>query len=289
MGQASGCATSAASETSASVNLNIYDVGGHDLTKGVNNLFRAVGTGAFHSGVEIFGQELCYGYCENGTGVCMVAPRSCPPHSYRETIYMGETPLSRDQVDKAVIALQAQWPGSEYDLLGRNCCHFADALCRALQVGPIPPWVTNLAGAGATLQHGALQAYEQGGKAFDHARSAAIIAAAKAGELDQKYQINGTVRAKASDLMKKAGEVDAQRILQSAGAFAQDVGRAAVTGAQTAHARALAIDQKHGISKQANEHATRLGESISAAVTDATTRLQAHTAPRPAATVAGKP
>merc|ERR1712060_603032 len=46
------------------------------------------------------------------------------------------------------------WPGSDYDLLRHNCCHFSDALCQALGVGPIPGWVTSLAGVGAMLRSG---------------------------------------------------------------------------------------------------------------------------------------
>ena len=43
------------------------------------------------------------------------------------------------------------WRGREYNLLRRNCCHFSDALCVRMGVGPIPTWVHRLADAGAAL------------------------------------------------------------------------------------------------------------------------------------------
>merc|ERR1712224_594494 len=45
-----------------------------------------------------------------------------------------------------------QWMSEDYDILRRNCCHFSAALCEELGVGPVPSWVTNLAGVGAALR-----------------------------------------------------------------------------------------------------------------------------------------
>merc|ERR1719401_1782300 len=116
-----------------------------------------------------------------------------------------------------------QWRGEDYDLLRHNCCHFADALCVALGVGHIPFWVTNLAGAGASLEHGVQQAYTIAGQGLDGARNAAIIAAAKAGEFDRRYDVQGTVRAKARDVLTGAGELDARYgISAAASQFAQE-------------------------------------------------------------------
>merc|ERR1740121_67762 len=42
----------------------------------------------------------------------------------------------------------------DYDLLHRNCCHFCEELCLRLGFGPLPPWVTKLAAAGASLAAG---------------------------------------------------------------------------------------------------------------------------------------
>lgn len=64
---------------------------------------------------------------------------------------MGETLLLESEVDDLIKRLARQWPGRGYSLLRRNCCHFADEMCRWLGVGRMPAWVNRLAGAGASL------------------------------------------------------------------------------------------------------------------------------------------
>merc|ERR1719282_274777 len=50
--------------------------------------------------------------------------------------------------------MSKKWLGEDYDLLRKNCCHFSNEFAKRLGVGPIPNWVLNLAGAGATCQDG---------------------------------------------------------------------------------------------------------------------------------------
>merc|ERR1712194_720802 len=38
-----------------------------------------------------------------------------------------------------------EYPGHDYDLLRRNCTHFADDFCQRLGVGGIPGWIHRLA------------------------------------------------------------------------------------------------------------------------------------------------
>lgn len=64
---------------------------------------------------------------------------------------MGFTSLLAEQVEVLLEELRARWLGKDYDLLRHNCTHFCDVLCRRLGVDGIPPWVCNLAAAGATL------------------------------------------------------------------------------------------------------------------------------------------
>merc|ERR1712224_741344 len=107
--------------------------------------------------------------------------------------------MSLEDVKLLLEQLGSEWPGASYDLLRRNCCHFCDDFCQKLGVGPIPQWVTNLAGAGATVDDGI-------NFATSKAKAAAIIAAAKAGEVDEKYQI----KAKAQDLLVKVEPINKQ-------------------------------------------------------------------------------
>jgi len=178
--------------------LHIYDVSEGTLTW-INNLIRPVGSGAFHAAVEVFDKEWSFGYSSGGsTGVYSCLPRSNTSHTYRESVLMGWTPLSSERVDKLVEDLALTWPGSSYTVLERNCCHFCDAMCRSLGVGPLPEWVTNLAGAGASIvEHvGRAAANSQVAagiavaKAGEYAGAAANLAGQKADELDERYQIS---------------------------------------------------------------------------------------------------
>merc|ERR1711972_579678 len=121
----------------------------------------------------------------------------------------------------------SDWKGPEYDLLHHNCVFFSDAFCKELGVGAIPVWVTNLAGAGATIQDGAKTAADQ-------AQAAAIIAAAKAGEIDEKYKIKA-----------KAGEAWSKTETQAKIAYAQ------------ASAKYKELDEQYKINDKAKEAASK--------------------------------
>mmetsp|Transcript_17209 Transcript_17209/g.37030 ORF Transcript_17209/g.37030 Transcript_17209/m.37030 type:complete len:278 (-) Transcript_17209:785-1618(-) len=202
------------------VTLHIYDVGGHRLVKGANKVFRTIGTGAFHAGVEINGQEWSFGFCELGSGVFSCQPSQCPGHTYRECLPMGATKLSSHDVAEVIVKLTQQWQGPDYDLLVHNCCHFSAALCQALQVKRVPAWVTNLAGAGATLNKGLKFAAAAPGAVIDRAANFRIIQAAKRGEVHQQYTSAGGMRARAKDMFVKAGSGAASAVVSVGGVMA---------------------------------------------------------------------
>jgi len=95
---------------------------------------------------------------DEATGIFSVSPRECGPHKYRESVAMGLTELSKPEVMALLGELAREWPSAGYDLLHRNCGHFADQFCRRLGVGAIPTWVTSFADGAATVQAGALTA-----------------------------------------------------------------------------------------------------------------------------------
>mmetsp|Transcript_134504 Transcript_134504/g.335561 ORF Transcript_134504/g.335561 Transcript_134504/m.335561 type:complete len:198 (-) Transcript_134504:134-727(-) len=129
--------------------LHVYDLGENFEVQALNAVLGALGTGAFHCGVEVYGHEFSFNYKSEGSGVFKCPPRSCPGHTYRTSVEMGFTTLTPSQVDRILNVLKHEWPGTSYHILENNCCAFSDAFCRALGVGPIPMWTRNLAGAGA--------------------------------------------------------------------------------------------------------------------------------------------
>eukprot|EP00928_Gymnodinium_smaydae_P014937 TRINITY_DN15480_c0_g1_i2.p1 TRINITY_DN15480_c0_g1~~TRINITY_DN15480_c0_g1_i2.p1 ORF type:complete len:586 (-),score=133.18 TRINITY_DN15480_c0_g1_i2:68-1825(-) len=105
--------------------------------------------GIFHTGVEVAGTEWYFGYCEEGSGVRSQTPRNADLHRFRQTVDLPRTWLDETAVKELVGQLREEYNGRGYDLLRRNCCHFADDLCQRLGVGRIPGWVYRLARIGA--------------------------------------------------------------------------------------------------------------------------------------------
>lgn len=239
------------------VMLHLYNVTTNNAVSSVNAALKPLGTGAFHGAVEVNGAEWSFGYCEGDTGVFDCPPKGCDAHSYRESLPMGETVLSPAEVSALITRMSGEWPGESYDLLRRNCCSFSDAFCVELGVGHIPAWVVNLAGAGATVADGFEVASNQ-------AQATAIIAAAKAGEIDAKYQISGTVTAKANEAVARWQEFDkkhdvsgkANEALSSA---AKQTEAAAVQGV----AKLQELDGKHGVTTKASAAASAAASKVS--------------------------
>ena len=134
--------------------VHIYDVTGTAPMQFVNGLLRPFGTGAFHAAVEVHGREWSYGQTPRGPGIFENPPGECEQHSYRESVHMGYTDLTPFEVQMLLVDMAKRWRGRQYDLLNKNCTHFADELCQLLGVGELPPWVTNLASAASKVGPG---------------------------------------------------------------------------------------------------------------------------------------
>eukprot|EP00437_Effrenium_voratum_P050769 CAMPEP_0181541486 /NCGR_PEP_ID=MMETSP1110-20121109/77427_1 /TAXON_ID=174948 /ORGANISM="Symbiodinium sp., Strain CCMP421" /LENGTH=180 /DNA_ID=CAMNT_0023673161 /DNA_START=92 /DNA_END=635 /DNA_ORIENTATION=+ len=101
--------------------LNVYDVSKRDAVKVLNtvlsNMMPTVRLGgAFHVGVE-------------------VAEWSGPMN-----------------VNEVISNMIEDYPGRNYDVLRRNCCHFADDFCQRLAVERPPEWVHRLARFGVGVE-----------------------------------------------------------------------------------------------------------------------------------------
>jgi len=140
------------------VSLHIYDV---SRTLGIQKLNNMLANrrsplklgGVFHAGVEVNGLEWSFGHSANPLipGVESNYPRAHPAHHYRQTHELPETCCSADDIVRTISQLKDEYPGHDYEILRRNCCHFADDFCQRLGVGTIPPWVYRLACIGARI------------------------------------------------------------------------------------------------------------------------------------------
>lgn len=142
------------------VTLHVYDLGTSEFVQNVNDLLSELNTGAFHVGVEVYGEE--YSFACNGnffgppgvspTGVTRCRPRCAGGHSYRESVPMGFTRFPRAQVLRIADRMSRQWLGDSYDILALNCGHFAEAFCRELGVAALPSDLTSLADVGLAAE-----------------------------------------------------------------------------------------------------------------------------------------
>lgn len=137
--------------TRVPVTLHVYDLAHSRALASVNS--RALG--AFHVAVEVYGYEWSYGWNDEGeTGVFACEPKQCEMHTYRESLSMGATSMSREQVNSLLDILEPSWMGEDYHMTVRNCCHFSREFCIGLGVGEIPRWLYRLADAGAAVEEG---------------------------------------------------------------------------------------------------------------------------------------
>jgi len=157
-----GCAVDSAAERHGGVGLpvllHIYDVSSHENIQRLNQVLAFERSpvkfgGVFHAGVEVNGLEWSFSYSPSRTrpGVSCLTPMKHPHHHYRETVYCGRTQLSFAGICRIISDMLEEYPGSDYHLLRRNCCHFADDFLRRLGLEGIPAWVHRLARLGANI------------------------------------------------------------------------------------------------------------------------------------------
>lgn len=130
------------------VRLHIYDVSHEGTIHQLNKLLANKDApfklgGAFHTGVEVNDLEWCFGYSGSSTkpGIACIVPKSHPHHNFRQTVKVGYTTLTPEEISVVISGLIEDYPGTDYDLFSRNCCHFADDFCQRLGVGTIPAWI----------------------------------------------------------------------------------------------------------------------------------------------------
>ncbi|KAJ1494469.1 PPPDE putative peptidase domain-containing protein [Baffinella frigidus] len=112
-----------------------------------------MGFGICHSGIEVYGREIAFGYSDDGSTGVFEVPSRCaggvmPRINFKEGVVMGHIHRSRYEVDHLLARLADDFPGDSYDLVRRNCNHFANELCVALVAKKIPSYINRPANFG---------------------------------------------------------------------------------------------------------------------------------------------
>jgi len=119
--------------------LNVYDL--HQA----NYYGYPVGLGAFHTGIEISGKEYAFGgHDYSFTGVFEMEPRAAYGAIFREAVLLGETNLSRQEIQIIIDELSAEFVGNSYHPFTRNCNSFSNELSIRLFGNPIPGYINRL-------------------------------------------------------------------------------------------------------------------------------------------------
>jgi hypothetical protein len=146
-------------ETTSPVRLAVYDVSKTHGVWFINKLCAHPTSGCkfgglFHVGLQVYEREITYGHDPSGSGVSLkpIGPQSqreLGQYNYRETLELGTTTKSRAEVAAVIDSLKSKgYVGASYNLLTRNCCHFADELSQALCGEPIPAYLHRFASIG---------------------------------------------------------------------------------------------------------------------------------------------
>lgn len=104
----------------------------------------------YHLGVEVYGEEWSFLYFEDCwddesvSGVIRCQPKHMADFEYQESISLGLTTLSEDEVDDILLRLHEDYPACSYHLTRRNCLTFAEELVRHLK--PPKPFPATLKG-----------------------------------------------------------------------------------------------------------------------------------------------
>ncbi|KAI0436245.1 PPPDE putative peptidase domain-containing protein [Xylaria telfairii] len=137
--------------TRTEIIINVYDL----LSPGrLSSLLWTVGTSLLHSGVVINGKEYAYGgHDRRGvTGVYWTQPKNEPPGgTFRLEILQGFTFATQVEIDTIIQRASAEFDGSAYNILTRNCNHFTSYLCQKLTGRPGPSWLNRAASIGVAF------------------------------------------------------------------------------------------------------------------------------------------
>lgn len=77
---------------------NVYSLGSNETIRSVDGGLKMFSTGIFHAGCEVHGCEYSFGGSARGTGLMRTSPKCCGQHEYLQTIYVGDTVYTPEEV-----------------------------------------------------------------------------------------------------------------------------------------------------------------------------------------------
>ena len=164
--------------------LNLYDL------SPANDCLFNVGLGLHHSGIEVNGTEYSFG--SGGAGIFESPPRVAPGAKFRQQIELGSYDGGSRELQQALDDLRSDFGAGDYNLIKKNCNHFANALSWKLLQKTIPGYVNRIAEVGnlcsCLLSQQMLQDAPVGGSASQQSTSSSTMFA----PIRQRMETSGT-------------------------------------------------------------------------------------------------
>lgn len=107
--------------------------------------------GIYHAGVEVYGEEWSFQYFQDTwndstiSGLIRCHPKRMNGYEYQESVNLGPTALTVEEVDSLLLEMNKEWPANSYHLTRRNCLTFANHLSTSLKPQKeFPPWILGI-------------------------------------------------------------------------------------------------------------------------------------------------
>ena len=130
--------------------LNIYNV------TGLNKLLELVGFGLYHTSVGLYDLEFSYGGHELAQpGTVVVDKGNTAGLELKESIPVGVTYYSSDEINDIVDYFGEYWHGVDYDPFSKNCNNFTEQLIRHIcdkELYYVPTYVNRFTKLGSVLR-----------------------------------------------------------------------------------------------------------------------------------------
>ena len=125
----------------------------YDLTP-KNKYLKIVGHGIHHTSIEIYKQEFYFvGADSSLTGVDVGPAKVCPLQNcvFSKSVLLGYTKLTKNEIQDLINEISKEYPANSYNLIYKNCNHFADDFARRLVGKSIAGWANRSARMAASL------------------------------------------------------------------------------------------------------------------------------------------
>ena len=132
------------------VYLNIYNV------TNINGCLEVFGFGLYHTSVGIYDLEVSYGgHDEDSSGIVVVDKGNNAGLELKESLAVGITYYSADEIDEIIDNFGEFWHGRDYDPFSKNCNTFTEHMIKSIcekEQFYVPSYVNRFTKLGSVLR-----------------------------------------------------------------------------------------------------------------------------------------